>query len=1072
VDDGDDCGTCPGNWDPSADCDACRTHWVDAGDDCGTCPGNWDPSADCDACLGNWDVTTGCTACRNQWVDVGDDCGTCPGNWDAMSDCSACLGHWDVATGCTVCRNHWVDSGDDCGTCPDNWDPATDCSTCRNHWVDAGDDCGTCPGNWDPTSDCSVCRTHWVDAGDDCGTCPGNWDPSADCDACRTHWVDVGDDCGTCPGNWDASADCDACRNHWVDMGDDCGTCPGNWDASRDCDACLPGWYGSDCELPCIIHVDAAASGGGDGTTWTSAYFDVQDGIDRASYLASTYGTVCDVWVADGTYNVYETDRTDTIQMEADVHVYGGFDKTESTPADRDLTTNESILDGRDAFSGTYHAYHVVTGCADSVLDGFTITEGRADSTGAVEDRIGGGFNGSGTVIRKCKFVDNYAEYAGGAIGTYNSGDSYVIEDSDFINNRSGTTGGAIYCAPGSLVLDLTIDHCTFTTNYSDSGAGITAGGNLTHFDILDSTFTGNWANGTDRLGGAIYVIGPWTAPVMEMVISGTDFDSNQVTAAGGAIYLRYAVSLEITSSTFTSNQVTRGISDGGSQGGAIFCEDLDTLVIDGSTFTSNRSVEEGSAIYLVETGSVTLNESTFNTNTSDEEDPTVVIEGASVAGPAYITSCDFTGNNGHSLNIGARDPASLSGSTFTANKGGAGFGGCTPHVSGCTFSEQTTGASLTISGAPAGSLPTDNLVTNCVFHDNTSASLWLAGMTTAEPKIENCTFVNNDFLGWAPWYGGTVVLVGVYRSKFTNCVFANNRSDMGGVAFTHDNTANSRYVDHSFVDCVFSGNQSTDRDGGAIWAKDNIEIIDSYMVGNMAADHGGAIYTEDSIYLDIINVVFAGNVDASGGSALYDYSDNVNEHWVENCTFLNNTGGIYDYQMDQTHMFVHNTILWNNTTEITPDLAFPYVTYCDIEGDWGTPSHYNIDADPLLTGYPNLVTGTWSGVTYDPTTYQTALQMTGAGWTVGAFEDLLVQPHVLGDQRILHVETNTSDTVYIWGRFDGWINAGDQFRIIDPSLTSSSPCVDAGEGGTGPSEDIVGTTRTSPPDIGAYELP
>jgi hypothetical protein len=140
-------------------CAVCENQWVDDGDDCGTCPGNWDAATDCTACQTNWE---------------GSDCETCPDNWDPAANCA-------------VCENQWVDDGDDCGTCPGNWDPTADCAICENQWVDDGDDCGTCPGNWDPTADCAACQTNWDEASD-CEVCLNGFDPSTDCVACMPGW--------------------------------------------------------------------------------------------------------------------------------------------------------------------------------------------------------------------------------------------------------------------------------------------------------------------------------------------------------------------------------------------------------------------------------------------------------------------------------------------------------------------------------------------------------------------------------------------------------------------------------------------------------------------------------------------------------------------------------------------------------------------------------------------------------------------------------------------------------------------------------------------------------------------
>jgi hypothetical protein len=95
----------------------CEGNWIDNSNDCGSCPGNWDPAQDCAECLGNWDKTQDCNVCLPHWQDNSNDCGTCAGNWDLTQDCQAC-------------RTNWIDDGDDCGTCPGGWDPGQDCNAC------------------------------------------------------------------------------------------------------------------------------------------------------------------------------------------------------------------------------------------------------------------------------------------------------------------------------------------------------------------------------------------------------------------------------------------------------------------------------------------------------------------------------------------------------------------------------------------------------------------------------------------------------------------------------------------------------------------------------------------------------------------------------------------------------------------------------------------------------------------------------------------------------------------------------------------------------------------------------
>jgi len=75
----------------------CVFPWEGNDDDCGTCPGNWDPATDC-------------TSCVNKWF--GTNCDSCPGNWDADQDCAACVGAFDPDQNCTACLPGW--SGASC----------------------------------------------------------------------------------------------------------------------------------------------------------------------------------------------------------------------------------------------------------------------------------------------------------------------------------------------------------------------------------------------------------------------------------------------------------------------------------------------------------------------------------------------------------------------------------------------------------------------------------------------------------------------------------------------------------------------------------------------------------------------------------------------------------------------------------------------------------------------------------------------------------------------------------------------------------------------------------------------
>ncbi|MDD5305736.1 MAG: right-handed parallel beta-helix repeat-containing protein [Deltaproteobacteria bacterium] len=349
---------------------------------------------------------------------------------ETMQDVAAC-----------ECTNHW--EGVSCDECPGNWDPGKDCNACANYW--GGSDCTVCPEGMDPATNCADCL--------------GNWDPASSCSVCKNHWK--GSDCETCPSNWDPARDCGACKGHWE--GADCDRCPG-------------GWVGADCDT-CVRYVDGDVASSGNGLSWKEAYESIQEGID-AAYTATQQnnGPVrCQVWVSGGTYWVYSTAKTDTIELKSGVDLYGGFDGTESDLVNRKHVT--TTLSG-------YHperigkVYHVITALDDSSVDGFTIQDGKADDT----INMGGGgliANLASVAIRNCIFKNNETLAWGG--GAFINGPARI--ESCLFSNNTAMSGGGIhfdYYGTGSVVAN-----CTFTQNSSGNGALSKDGGTITVVDSI-----------------------------------------------------------------------------------------------------------------------------------------------------------------------------------------------------------------------------------------------------------------------------------------------------------------------------------------------------------------------------------------------------------------------------------------------------------------------------------------------------------------------------------------------------------------------------------------------------------
>lgn len=276
-----------------------------------------------------------------------------------------------------------------------------------------------------------------------------------------------------------------------------------------------------------IVYV--APDGTGNGTSWANPS-GLQDAVDNAS-------AGDEIWLEQGTYTITQT----LAASASNLHIYGGFEGTETARNQRDWQNNTTILDGQT----TVKIMRVSS--SNSVLDGITFINGFV--TGSVtETNDGGGalrLAGDNTLVVNCTFRDNVsqAERGGGAIFIWHGG-GHTIDNCVFENNRniniSGNGGGAIH----NWDDDLTIRNTQFRNNTSTTvgGAIYTWQPNV----LIDGCVFEN--NESEGNGGAIY-------NNAELSVSNSLFNKNTTAALGGAIYS--GEELYVTNSTFVSNDKT-----------------------------------------------------------------------------------------------------------------------------------------------------------------------------------------------------------------------------------------------------------------------------------------------------------------------------------------------------------------------------------------------------------------------------------------------------------------------------------------------------------------------------------
>jgi len=571
-----------------------------------------------------------------------------------------------------------------------------------------------------------------------------------------------------------------------------------------------------------ILRVDDDAPGGGDGSSWNTAFRFLQDALGAAPPGVST-----SILVAQGTYppdrveaNPAGTgDRTATFNLRTGVEILGGYAGLGAVDPDaRDIVQFTTVLSGDlagdDGPPGSFmnnaeNCRNVVTADGtdlSAVLDGCTVTGGNADGPNEYMSlhrlRGGGIWNGSGSpTIRNCRIEYNFALSRGG--GMYNfTGTSPVLLGCTFRGNVCSGTGGGLR----NFQCSATVTDCVFVDNSAAAGGGIEVYDSPTT-TITGSIFCDNWPN---------HILGDWTdgggnsfcplcdessGPVLEVpgayptiqsainaacdgaevvVSPGTYFET--ISFGGKNIIVRSTGGPEVT--TLDGQGTSRLVL-------LISGEDVSTT-LEGFTI-ANGSAELGGAI-MIQDSSATIIDCHFRDNVAD-------IGGAirfaswGTEGQLNLLRCVFDGNQANIAGgaLLAGDRLSAIDCVFTDNDGGqgpgavGGSGSSTTYVN-CLFAGNSANF---VAGGVANS-SNAMLMVNCVFSRN-SAPMSGGLEAGAGGVVANCTFSLNQ--------GG-----GVGKSSpLSNCIlWGNTPVQIGDL---------STVVEHSSIQGGWPGTGNIDAD-------------------------------------------------------------------------------------------------------------------------------------------------------------------------------------------------------------------------------------------------------------------
>ena len=442
------------------------------------------------------------------------------------------------------------------------------------------------------------------------------------------------------------------------------------------------------------LYVKGDATGANNGASWIDAFTGLQDAL-----AAATEGDI--IWVAEGFYRPDGPGGSAdaSFVLDKNVKLYGGFAGTEERLEDRgnpaDFPTLLSgDLNGDDVednltMNRTDNVWTVVTVSENiteaAVIDGFTISGGHANGSGANEDpgKSGGGLHALGhPAVRNCHFEQNYAAWRGGGAYFVNT-DGLTIENNSFVHNESDNLGGGLNVESDSSKL-LAIRECTFTDNAALRGGGL----NIQNADctVEDCTFLYNLT--PQHAGGMRYDA---TAGGQSIELKGSYFEGNASSFGGGFFFEARSDnnSFTISDCRFTENISTNLQPGWGQSGGGAHITDWpntenNSYLMRDCEFQRNTSTGYGGGLstFIAGNGSnLEFRNLTFLENSSDAGSGAmdVTSDFATSYGTVLIDSCHFEQNasdfiGGLAVYAGYEDAPSgeysVTHSTFIANEG------------------------------------------------------------------------------------------------------------------------------------------------------------------------------------------------------------------------------------------------------------------------------------------------------------------------------------------------------------------------------------------------------------------
>lgn len=585
-------------------------------------------------------------------------------------------------------------------------------------------------------------------------------------------------------------------------------------------------WTGAPLGNRWFVNDDAA--GADNGNSWADAFTDLQSAL-----AAATEGD--QIWVAEGLYKPAAPNGSPaaTFLIDKNIRLYGGFAGTETMLAQRgNPADHPAVLSGdlngddvADDFTANRNdnVMTVVTVDAgitrETVIDGFTISNGQADGSGAntSPNRNGGGLYAAGApLLTACVFEQNYAGfYGGGAYFNYTGTQELVISACSFSKNKAVRGGGLNIENSHCRVSD-----CTFRSNLANEhGGGMrytspTGGRSVV---VVDCHFENNQSS----FGGGLRL--QTLSDDNNLLISDCDFTGNAATIlqpgfgqGGGGCNIALFPNFKNNRVSLKNNRYHNNTSSGDAAGCMMInAGNNGTIEVDSCLFGQNRALYNGSGFWIACTGKgldFKMRSCQFIENIAENASAAADFWGHSGgAGTILVDSCRFEGNI--SLWSGAVEM-------------GNGNGG-----SGTQVNYRLTNSVFKNNRATEGGAvglwcdavsKADFILDHCIIDSNVATIV--GGGLAINPsskdfkaKVSGTKIIHNQSLG----NGGAFSIYHFFSNlpfptsascSFENCLIAENASNMATIA--SDSMANLQFLNSTIANNTGNGIQLSDHSG------------------------------------------------------------------------------------------------------------------------------------------------------------------------------------------------------------------------------------------------------------------